>query len=79
MCFVFTAVKPIATKIKNLRLRREDFDPLNLIGKGAFGEVNILIYFSESDFIFCSICEFVPATDALSLYFPSLPRAYRCR
>lgn len=38
-CYVFIAVKPIATKIKTLRLRREDFDPLTLIGKGAFGEV----------------------------------------
>ena len=33
------SVKPVATKIKELRLRREDFDLLNLIGKGAFGEV----------------------------------------
>nr|XP_058949041.1 serine/threonine-protein kinase MRCK alpha-like isoform X2 [Pocillopora verrucosa] len=35
-------VKPIATKIKTLRLRREDFDPLTLIGKGAFGEVTVV-------------------------------------
>ncbi|KAJ7369809.1 Serine/threonine-protein kinase mrck-1 [Desmophyllum pertusum] len=35
-------VKPVATKIKELRLRREDFDPLNLIGKGAFGEVTVV-------------------------------------
>ncbi|XP_068751786.1 serine/threonine-protein kinase MRCK alpha-like isoform X3 [Montipora capricornis] len=35
-------VKPVASKIKQLRLRREDFDPLNLIGKGAFGEVTVV-------------------------------------
>jgi len=35
------SVKPVATKIKELRLRRGDFDPLNLIGKGAFGEVHV--------------------------------------
>ncbi|XP_078344292.1 serine/threonine-protein kinase MRCK alpha-like isoform X3 [Oculina patagonica] len=34
--------KPVASKIKDLRLRREDFDPLNLIGKGAFGEVTVV-------------------------------------
>ena len=33
------SVKPVATKVKQLRLRRDDFEPLNLIGKGAFGEV----------------------------------------
>lgn len=32
-------VKPVATKTKQLRLHREDFEPLSLIGKGAFGEV----------------------------------------
>lgn len=37
-CFWLT-VKPVASKVKQLRLRREDFEPLNLIGKGAFGEV----------------------------------------
>ncbi|KAK2561476.1 Serine/threonine-protein kinase MRCK alpha [Acropora cervicornis] len=35
-------VKPVASRIKQLRLRRDDFDPLNLIGKGAFGEVTVV-------------------------------------
>ncbi|XP_031559571.1 serine/threonine-protein kinase MRCK alpha-like isoform X2 [Actinia tenebrosa] len=35
-------VKPVATKTKQLRLHREDFEPLSLIGKGAFGEVTVV-------------------------------------
>lgn len=34
----FTA-KPIVNKVKNLRLRKEDFEILKVIGRGAFGEV----------------------------------------
>lgn len=37
--FDLFAVKPVATKIRQLRLNRNDFEPLSLIGKGAFGEV----------------------------------------
>lgn len=33
-------VKPLANRVKELRLSRDDFDMLNLIGKGAFGEVS---------------------------------------
>lgn len=35
--------KPIATHIKDLRLKRDDFDTLNIIGRGAFGEVFIYL------------------------------------
>ncbi|XP_048579226.1 serine/threonine-protein kinase MRCK alpha isoform X3 [Nematostella vectensis] len=35
-------VKPVATKIKQFRLHREDFEPICLIGKGAFGEVTVV-------------------------------------
>lgn len=34
-------VKPLANRVKELRLSRDDFDMLNLIGKGAFGEVSL--------------------------------------
>ncbi|XP_046860194.1 serine/threonine-protein kinase MRCK alpha-like [Xenia sp. Carnegie-2017] len=35
-------VKPIAKRVKELRLSRDDFEMLNLIGKGAFGEVAVV-------------------------------------
>ncbi|XP_066911652.1 serine/threonine-protein kinase MRCK alpha-like isoform X2 [Clytia hemisphaerica] len=34
--------KPVATRVKNLRLKREDFETLNVIGRGAFGEVAVV-------------------------------------
>ena len=41
---VFFVVKPVSSKIKQCRLRRDDFEPLSLIGKGAFGEVREPFY-----------------------------------
>ncbi|XP_024946163.1 serine/threonine-protein kinase Genghis Khan isoform X1 [Cephus cinctus] len=35
-------VKPVASCIKSLQLAREDFETLNLIGRGAFGEVCVV-------------------------------------
>ncbi|XP_019870807.1 serine/threonine-protein kinase Genghis Khan isoform X2 [Aethina tumida] len=35
-------VKPIATTVKNLRLTRDDFEILKVIGRGAFGEVCVV-------------------------------------
>ncbi|XP_022905232.1 serine/threonine-protein kinase Genghis Khan isoform X2 [Onthophagus taurus] len=35
-------VKPVATCIKSLRLIREDFDIIKVIGRGAFGEVCVV-------------------------------------
>lgn len=40
ICFLFIIVKPVATRVKHLRLKRDDFDTLNVIGRGAFGEVS---------------------------------------
>lgn len=34
--------RPVVEKIKNLRLCREDFEILNIIGRGAFGEVAVV-------------------------------------
>ncbi|CAI8023583.1 Serine/threonine-protein kinase MRCK alpha [Geodia barretti] len=40
--FVKTA-KPVVDHITSLRLSAEDFDTLEVIGRGAFGEVKVLI------------------------------------
>jgi len=34
--------KPVATRVKHLRLKRDDFETLNVIGRGAFGEVAVV-------------------------------------
>lgn len=41
--FVFTA-KPFTSKVKQMRLHKEDFEILKVIGRGAFGEVCILLW-----------------------------------
>lgn len=33
------AVKPFTTTVKDMRLHRDDFEMLKVIGRGAFGEV----------------------------------------
>ena len=40
--FLFSA-KPVAEKIKSLQLKIDEFETLNVIGRGAFGEVNLLL------------------------------------
>lgn len=35
-------MKPVATSAKSLRLTREDFDVVKVIGRGAFGEVCVV-------------------------------------
>lgn len=42
MCCVFEA-KPIVSNVKQLRLQRSDFETLKIIGRGAFGEVCVLV------------------------------------
>lgn len=39
---MFILVKPIIVKAKALRLCREDFEVLKVIGRGAFGEVAVV-------------------------------------
>lgn len=41
---MYFAVKFSVNKFKQLRLQREDFETLKIIGRGAFGEVNVFIY-----------------------------------
>lgn len=36
----FLIARPVTEKIKSLLLRRDEFETLNVIGRGAFGEVN---------------------------------------
>jgi len=42
MKLFYFAAKPIAVKTKQLRLQREDFETIRIIGRGAFGEVNMM-------------------------------------
>lgn len=42
-CFpYFFTVKPVATTLKSLRLTRDDFEIVKVIGRGAFGEVCVV-------------------------------------
>ena len=36
------AVKPVASRVKSLRLAADDFEILKVIGRGAFGEVAVV-------------------------------------
>lgn len=38
----FVAVKPSVSQIKSLRLTRDDFELIKVIGRGAFGEVCVV-------------------------------------
>lgn len=42
------AVKPFTTTVKHLRLHRDDFEMLKVIGRGAFGEVRLPVVFCFS-------------------------------
>ncbi|CAH1179570.1 unnamed protein product [Phaedon cochleariae] len=44
-------VKPVATTVKTLRLTREDFEIIKVIGRGAFGEVCV-VKFKGTDKVF---------------------------
>ena len=39
---VYFPVKPVATRVKDLRLCKDDFEILKVIGRGAFGEVCVV-------------------------------------
>lgn len=39
---IFLLAKPVASSIKSLRLTREDFEIIKVIGRGAFGEVCVV-------------------------------------
>ena len=38
-----SVVKPVVEKVNNLRLSMDDFDTLEIIGRGAFGEVKVRV------------------------------------
>lgn len=38
--FIFVLAKPVVNSVKQLRLQRNDFETLKIIGRGAFGEVS---------------------------------------
>ena len=39
---IFFSVKPVASRVKDLRLCKDDFEILKVIGRGAFGEVCVV-------------------------------------
>ena len=41
-CFPSFSVKPVANQVKALRLCKDDFEILKVIGRGAFGEVCVV-------------------------------------
>lgn len=42
VCAFAFAVKVAVSKLKQLRLQRDDFETLKVIGRGAFGEVHTI-------------------------------------
>lgn len=40
----FVSAKPFTSKVKQMRLHREDFEILKVIGRGAFGEVSDKVF-----------------------------------
>ena len=40
--FIFLIVKPVVNRVKALRLCKDDFEILKVIGRGAFGEVCVV-------------------------------------
>ena len=40
--YFFFAVKPVVQRVKALRLCRDDFEVIKVIGRGAFGEVCVV-------------------------------------
>jgi serine/threonine-protein kinase MRCK len=39
LVFLSFAARPVVNRVKQLRLHRDDFETLKVIGRGAFGEV----------------------------------------
>lgn len=44
--FFLSSAKPFTSKVKQMRLHKEDFEILKVIGRGAFGEVTPYFYFT---------------------------------
>ena len=42
LTIVLVSVKPVTSRVKSLRLCKEDFEILKVIGRGAFGEVCVV-------------------------------------
>lgn len=44
--FLLSTAKPFTSKVKQMRLHKEDFEILKVIGRGAFGEVIFPLVFT---------------------------------
>ena len=42
VCMHVPPAKPVINRIKELRLHKDDFESLKIIGTGAFGEVRLI-------------------------------------
>ena len=47
MKFSFHADKDTINKIRDLRMKAEDYEVVKVIGRGAFGEVQLVGYFNK--------------------------------
>lgn len=68
-------VKPVVQLIKNLRLSRDDFDVLKVIGRGAFGEVCVVRMTSTNQIFAMKILnkwEMLKVSKLQSIYFQSM-------
>lgn len=45
--FSFHTDKDTINKIRDLRMKAEDYEVVKVIGRGAFGEVQLVGYFNE--------------------------------
>ena len=43
LSFLSLPVKPVVEKVTQLRLSMDDFETLEMIGRGAFGEVKVSV------------------------------------
>lgn len=53
--FLFVLAKPVVNSVKQLRLQRNDFETLKIIGRGAFGEVSFYCFSCQLEFL-NSVC-----------------------
>lgn len=45
----FHTDKDTINKIRDLRMKAEDYEVVKVIGRGAFGEVQLVSYFNETN------------------------------
>lgn len=73
----FIADEKIVKKIRGLQMKAEDYDVVKVIGRGAFGEVQLVRKYLFSSFILflkTGFCEILPTAPESMLFFcPAMP------